>query len=248
MTLEEGIKDCVSKVLEDGTVERIVTEQLQKAIASAVESSMRCYGDVYKLIESKVKEMLVPAIEGYDFSQYVIKLDTVLSQIVNSTTLVDNKRILENFKELMKEDSLPKEMKASEVFKRWCKHVAQHVDTDGLEVDYDGEVAYEGVGVEMTVEHEERCNVSTVKYARILFTCEHDESLNFELRLFRLHDGDSWTVYHSVERLNIQALSHMSDFDVFLHNLVRLDCKLILDEGVMDDVVTPDKKPEANYS
>ena len=46
---------------------------------------------------------MTPTIERVSLDDYVVKLDAILTEIINSTNLVDNKEILGNFKSLMTE-------------------------------------------------------------------------------------------------------------------------------------------------
>ena len=65
----------------------------------------------------------MPFIEKYDMSDYIVKLDTVLTEIVNQTALVDNKRLLRNFQYLMTEPQ-EEEVKLSDLFREYEKYVA----------------------------------------------------------------------------------------------------------------------------
>ena len=49
------------------------------------------------------EQILVPFIESYDMSGYIVKLDTLLAEMVNKSVLIDNKNLLENFKFMMEE-------------------------------------------------------------------------------------------------------------------------------------------------
>ena len=61
---------------------------------------------------------MVPYIEKYDFSEYLPRLDTVLTEIVNSDACIENKKILENFKGLsIKQEE--KEMEVTDLFDAW---------------------------------------------------------------------------------------------------------------------------------
>lgn len=44
---------------------------------------------------------MTPVIERVNLDEYTVKLDAVLTEIINSTNLIDNKEILGNFKSLM---------------------------------------------------------------------------------------------------------------------------------------------------
>lgn len=91
---EEDIKKITDEILQDGTVDKIIRENIIKGFELAIERSFS-YGKLRDAIRKKIDEVLVPFIENYDMGEYIIKLDTVLSEIVNATTLVENKKILE---------------------------------------------------------------------------------------------------------------------------------------------------------
>ncbi|MEB8584056.1 hypothetical protein P4G63_29155, partial [Bacillus cereus] len=88
-----------------------------------------------KVIEEKVKSVMVPYLENYDYSNYITKLDSVLVDILKSSAL-ENKQLLSNFQELMI-PAAEKTIKVTDLFEKWKEHVEQNVETDGLEVDYD---------------------------------------------------------------------------------------------------------------
>jgi len=150
MNLENSIKDVITQKLEDGTVERLVGEQLEKGISEALNSLFGSWGDGSKIIENKLKEVIVPYLENYDYSKYILKLDSVLVEILENTAL-DNKEMLENFKDLMLPEDR-KTIKATEIFKEWQKKVAKDVDTSDLEINYDDRVSYQDVEVSLTFE------------------------------------------------------------------------------------------------
>lgn len=100
-TFEERIAKAVTEKLNDGTVEELVSDAVTKALKSSIEEQFRWNGDARKVIDEKVKEVMTPAIERVSLDDYVVKLDAVLAEIINSTNLVDNKEILGNFKSLI---------------------------------------------------------------------------------------------------------------------------------------------------
>lgn len=137
MNLENSIKDVITKKLEDGTVEKLVSEQLEKGVVNALDSLFRSYGDVTKVIEEKVKCVMVPYLENYDYSKYITKLDSVLVDVLKNSAL-DNKKLLENFKTLMVGESIREEIKMSDIFKKWCEYCENNVDKNELDFDYEG--------------------------------------------------------------------------------------------------------------
>lgn len=245
MNLEENIKDVIQTKLSDGTIEKIISDKLEKGINDAMDDLFRSYGDVGKVIKEKAKEVLIPAIESHDFSDHIVKLDTILTEIVNQTSLTENKKLLENFKELMIEDEEKKIIKTSELFEKYCRHVAANVDTSGLDVDTDDTPTYEAVHCTMEFEKEEGRSWSDFERANIIFECEEDEDVNFIIPVSRWSkfDGEQWSIRYE-SNPTIPSLRYMNEFEVFLAKLNRCSCKLIVDDYENDDYVTPNEEPE----
>lgn len=89
---DEDIKRITDEIMQDGTIEKVLREKVEKGFLEAIDSAFR-WGKLKEAIENRVKEILIPYVEAYDMSAYVIKLDTVLTDIVNQTSLQDNARI-----------------------------------------------------------------------------------------------------------------------------------------------------------
>lgn len=100
-TFEERIAKAVTDKLNDGTVEELVSDAVTKALKSSIEDQFNWKGEAKKIIDEKVKEVMTPVIERVNLDEYTVKLDAVLTEIINSTNLIDNKEILGNFKSLM---------------------------------------------------------------------------------------------------------------------------------------------------
>jgi len=244
VNLENSIKDVISKKLEDGTVERLVGEQLEKGINEALNSLFRSWGDGSKVIENKLKEVIIPYLESYDYSKYILKLDTVLVEILQNTTL-DNKNILENFKDLMTLEDR-ETIKVSEIFDKWMDYVAKEVDTSDLEVEFDDGPEYEYVNVTMEVVYDETRSWSNFKHATIVLECEHDEELNREIRISEFMSY-GWDI-NSTPITNISSLRGIDKFSIFLMRLAQSGTKIIIDEEYVDEGVRPEAEPEASFS
>lgn len=72
--MKEELLKIVQESLSSDDASEIVKEKFKKALESAIEDAFR-WGDAKHAIEKKVKEVMVPYIESYDFSEYLPKLD-----------------------------------------------------------------------------------------------------------------------------------------------------------------------------
>ena len=78
-TFDEDIKRITDEILSDGTVDQIIREKVTDGIEKAIASSFN-YGKLEKAVKERVEQVLVPFIESYDMSGYIVKLDTLLTE------------------------------------------------------------------------------------------------------------------------------------------------------------------------
>ena len=242
---DKKIAEVVSNKLNDGIVEKLIEKKLEDAISSALNDVFSYGGKGKKLLEDKLNEVIVPVIEGHNFNQYLTKLDTVLTELIKETNVQDNKKILSNFKGLMKED-MPKEIKISEIFETYCEYVAEDVDTSDLETYQDDGLYYEPVSASLEVEHEDNGWFnSRFDYCNLKLVCKEDEKLNCQIRLYKNKDEDTWEIYNRIDPLEINSLRYISEFEIFVMNLKRNYVSIIMDtEYECDDDIEPKEEPE----
>ena len=247
--MKEELLKIVQESLSSDEASEIVKRKFMKALESAIEDAFR-WGDAKHAIEEKVKEVMVPYIESYDFSEYLPKLDSVLTEIVNSDFCIGNKKILENFKDLMMEPE-QKEIKLTDLFKAWIKQCERDIDTEDLDIDYDDGVSYQYVECEMRFELEDKPSWSSVQRAVISFENEHDEKLNVEIPVSKWiwNNGkeEPYTL-SSYKDLTISSLRNLSEFEVLLLRLSRAKTAIVIDKEYDDSYIRPEKEPEASFS
>ena len=245
MTFEERIANTVKEKLNDGTVEKIIAEEMKKAIQSAVSRAFGWKGEIQNAIDEKVKEVIAPAIERSDLSAYVVKLDTILTEIINSTSLVDNREILENFKNLMTEPE--KKVTLEDVFGKYNEYVSRYVDTSELEVITDDEPAYADVNTKVEWRQMERQYGGEM--IELCFSCDEDRSLEKTVCLRNWFD-DGYKVYGFEDcssRVDLRSLRNIDSFELYLMTLKRAG-SVIWNIEDMEDGVEVEDTPEASWS
>lgn len=247
---DEDIRRITNEVLQDGTVDQIIREKVTDGIKGAISDSFG-YGKLRNVIKERVEQVLVPFIEKYDMSDYIVKLDTVLTEIVNQTALVDNKRLLQNFQYLMTEPQ-EKEIKLSDLFREYKKHVAENMETCGREVIFDdSEPEYEPMEAYFQLNPEDSCSWSSFDHAEIIFGVEEEdqqEELNRTIRILRYKkerkDGFKLSIDTDPD---LHSLTRIPDFDLLLMKLQRADVRIIIDEKQGSDDIFSENKPEATF-
>lgn len=246
--LEKRISEVIARKMNDGTIEKMVEEQLEKAIKTSLDDVFGYSGQGRKLLKEKFDSVMCPAIESHDFNKYVTKLDSVLTEIINNTSLAENKQILDNFSYLLKEEDI-KEIKLSEIFKQYCDYVSKNVDTSGLEVYTDDTPYYEMV--ESCMEVESESHIFSDNSYNIRFYCEQDENLEMKISLYKGYKGNYRILLirnYSDEDMDVQSLRYMNKFEVFLRKLKSSFVKIDIDCEDMSEEVEVEAEPEASWS
>lgn len=243
-TFEERIAKAVTEKLNDGTVEELVSDAVTKALKSSIEEQFRWNGDARKVIDEKVKEVMTPAIERVSLDDYVVKLDAVLAEIINSTNLVDNKEILGNFKSLMTEPDKDV-ISLEDVFEKYKEYVSKNIDTSELEIYTDDRPAYQNVTAEVTVDI--RTSMFGGRFCDLVFKCEEDEKLTKVIHLYE-SKSNRFSIARFKSELDINSLSHVDEFDIFIMRLDRAFCDIIDIMDMYDDDVEVEDEPEASWN
>lgn len=243
-TFEERIAKAVTEKLNDGTVEELVSDAVTKALKSSIEEQFRWNGDARKVIDEKVKEVMTPAIERVSLDDYVVKLDAVLAEIINSTNLVDNKEILGNFKSLMTEPDKDV-ISLEDVFEKYKEYVSKNIDTSELEIYTDDRPAYQNVTAEVTVDI--RTSMFGGRFCDLVFKCEEDEKLTKVIHLYE-SKSNRFSIVRFKSELDINSLSRVDEFDIFIMRLDRAFCDITDIMDMYDDDVEVETEPEASWN
>lgn len=224
MNLEESIKNVIAKELEKGIVEEVIQEQLKNSIEKAIEGMFGYCGSVKTVLEKQIESVMIPYIEQYDYSEYITKMDSVLVDVLKSSTL-DNKNILQNFSHLIDNSEDIKEVKISDIYAKWCENVERQVDQDKLEMDYDGGYATTSLVVE-----DMSNSWSDIKRYAVVFECGEDESLNVEfiISMWEKYDNTGYTIQGD-KIANLNTLRFIDEFQVYMMKLEQVSAKLIID-------------------
>lgn len=243
-TFEERIAKAVTDKLNDGTVEELVSDAVTKALKSSIEEQLSWRGDARNVIDEKVKEVMTPAIERVSLDDYVVKLDAVLTEIINSTNLVDNKEILGNFKNLMTEPDKDV-ISLKDVFEKYKEYVSKNVDTSKLEICTDDTPSYQNV--EVRVSADIRDNIFGRSFCDLVFKCEEDEKLTKEIHLYE-SEGNRFSIMRLKSELDINSLRCVDEFDILMMRLDRAFCDITDIMEMRDDDVEVEAEPEASWN
>lgn len=247
MNLEETIIKATTDKLSDGTVETLIEENIKNTISEVIRDLFR-WGDAEKVIKEKFKEVIVPAIESYDFSEYTQKLDVVMTDIVKNTVYSEHKAILDNFKSIMLPPKIER-VTVTEIFEKFKEYVSKNINTSNLKVCCEDRPYYSSPTVTMDITVEEKCKFinSSFKDAEISFECEEDDKLNFVLKIHKFDHEGKWNISSYGEHLDLCSLRYMGEFELYLFTLRTSSVEIIIDARNEIDEVEVEAEPECTF-
>ena len=251
--INNEISDIISDILEkDNLFRKTLEENLKKQITEAIEDSFK-WGDVNKIIKEKIKSVMVPAIEKYNFEKYITGLDQTLSSLITSE-FTDNNKILSNFKREMSASSIDN-LSLDNMFNEYKRYIAENIETTGRTVseDFSEGPEYEPVETIMSIERIESSYTSSSKERyNITFHIEDEDVRDpdeyaVEIELYR-YSFDKPDQYRIISMIDKSSLRQMSDFEAYVAGICSAGITITMtSERELSESVTPDEKPEATY-
>ena len=245
MGLENSIKEVLEKKLTDGTIEKLVENALEKGVKEALDSLTGYSGEIRKVVEEKMKATIVPFLDTYDYSKYLVTLDMTLTNLLKEISF-DNKRILENFKDLASEKEMKETITVEEIFEKWCEYVEKNVKTYDLEIDYDDGARYECVEVTGEIEEMEKRTCSIYENKKLFLECEQDEEMNFEI-MFKKYKEYDWEIDSETKNIDLTSLRRLNSFEIFLLKIKQNGTKIIMTGDYFEESIRPEEEPEPYF-
>lgn len=233
MNLENNIRDCISKELQNGVVEKVIKEQLEECITEAVRGVFGYNSKARKIVEEKLNDVMVPYLEAYDYSSSLVKLDYVLQEVLKNKSIT-NKRFLENFKDLMSNENSNEVISISDLYEKWQQMIKEDINT----YDIKGYDEYEGayLDIRMNCEEIDKPSWSSFEAYVVTFECEKFEQYNIEFTIDRYKNSEDKNFDLTVKlSQDLGSLRYMNSFQVHLLKLSQSYCKIELDEKYDND-------------
>lgn len=238
--MENLIKEVFEKKMADGSIEAIINKKIEELVSSSCDSLFRWDGLIKKQMEAKLKEIMGNVLEYSDFSNYTIKLTTLINSILPETALEDYKNIGESIKAVCgtKVPEYKEKVKLTEIFENYVKYIEDETfsrddfeDTSDIDEgsghincymeydNYEGKVTFKIEGVENADEYEK-----VIKIDRI--------------------SGDYHISRRNFKSMELNDLRHADKFELYLMVLSNCYAKLDIDKEETEDTASV----EVDYS
>lgn len=219
--------------LTNEQVNDALTQAMQSAIDKIAEQLFAYGSPARKVMEERLNALLIPQIERSNFSNQLVKVDTILNEIVSNCSAAEMSRHLQAFAKYT--EPLPSTGKVAITdimyyFGEWCASI---IDTQALDIDYDsGTPTYEPVTITASIEEEEPSRYSLANHATLCLKCEEDPDLNIYWPMTRWAKSEYWVL--SVKPSSFTDLVHASAIELHLAALANASAKVFIADGDLD--------------
>lgn len=229
-SIEERINETINEFLQSDYIENQVENALKDATKKACDDLTGWNSPISKIINENIKDVMVPIIEKYDYSQHVTKLDVVLAKVLQES-LKPNNEILEKFKKAT--EPTPETIDISDILTEYIKYKESNYDYDLIEDEiedyYDGDIFEIPCSIEVV-----RSGYLDNKYSLVLKNDYEDDIIEINLRK-GIYDNDFLITTDLA--YDLQGLNYLSDFEIYLLNLQRNFTKITWDRAVINDEI-----------
>lgn len=105
MTIEELMQKVLEDKLNDGSIEKIISDKIDSMIARTVEDAFSWSSPAYKQMKEQVTSLMCKCIEMSDFNDYTVKINEVLNNCFKETSLVQYKTLKDSLSMLLGNDN-----------------------------------------------------------------------------------------------------------------------------------------------
>lgn len=228
--IEERINETINEFLQSDYIEKQVENALKEATKKACDDLTGWGSPISKIINENIKDVMIPIIEKYDYSQHITKLDVVLAKVLQES-LKPNNEILEKFNKAI--EPAPESVDIKDILNEYIKYKESNYDynliEDEIEDYYDGDIFEIPCSIEVV-----RSGYLDNKYSLVLKNDYEDDIIEINLRK-GIYDNDFLITTDLA--YDLQGLNYLSDFEIYLLNLQRNFTKITWDKAVINDEI-----------
>lgn len=240
MDLEKMICDEVKNQINSTEFKENMQAEVKKMLDNIIRNLLSW--EIKEAIEKPLKDSMLEAIGNVSVSNYIPKIDYLLTSVIRESSVGHYRRITKNFKQLLTEET-PESMKVSELFKEYTEYCANWVNTSDLEIITDGDRAYyEDLNCKFLVKKND--NLFGNSKLILQFSCDEDTELNKEIVLLNNYRGEYRLPFANY---NLKSLRYLSRFEILSLRLAEKQTKIEVDIYDAEDCIEVNDEPEAYY-
>lgn len=234
--MEKLITKVFEEKMKDGSIEKIINEKIDDFVKNSLNELFAYNGVIKKQMKEKLEEVMGNVLETSDFSKYVIKLQTLINEVLPETALVDYKRIAQNITEVCgtKQPNSFSSIKMSEIFKKYQEFIGKETfNIDDIEdrINIDGS----SVSIDCKMELDDE---KILKFTLSEEDVNNADEYQYLIKLDRQKDNKYLiSYYNDFYQKRLSDLRYANSFELFILALKNNMVYLEEDKPYMEETV-----------
>lgn len=236
------------KMLSDGTIENMVKEAMQKQIENVIRDSFNAYrGQARELVQKKLEEIIIPALEESNFGKMTTKLSTVINDALVQSNVGAYAGVLDGLKAMAGVPAVQnfQTVKASEIFKEYMRYIEDYayliLDPDCCSEDEEDGSKHWNVTCSMEIQRDSEkptlrgwwnVELSCQCMEDGAFSEDGEEKLRFRFRIREAYQNKKRIVLDGPE--DLYDLTRVDRFALYLAQIRNHFCDIEIDETEME--------------
>lgn len=235
--MEDLIKKVYEEKLQNGSIEKIINDEIDKMVKSTCTSLFEWNGIIKKQMEEKIKDVMSNVIEKTDFSNYTQKLIYIINNTLPNTALADYSKIGELIENTCGKKALTYKdtVKLSNLFKMYCEYIENETFYESefeheIELDDEGDkTAYLDLNMEINP-----------RTKNIKFYIDESDLDPYTQRYYSFEvrkNNSTISIYCDKKVSNLSSISKFEMFLIMLSNnsvKIDFDCENLRKEVVVN--------------
>ncbi|MGD9679513.1 MAG: hypothetical protein AB7V16_14350 [Vulcanibacillus sp.] len=237
------MNDLLQKVYEqkltDGSFEAIISKQFDEMIKNVCNDLFSYNGAIKTEMKKQIAELMGGLIERTDFSQYVVKLETIINESLKNTKLEDYKRMVEGIKNIcgVKKTKYGEIVNISDLLEKYGEFIKHEIEEDDFgvgEINTDDGTKNAYLECSFTVSEDEEkkgyfCKTDQTK----IVTFDNEKSCDKEDTIIQFKLEKNYNGKYNVKidkDWTIRDLRYMPEFVVYLLELETSSVEINIDK------------------
>ena len=250
--MQDLINRVFDKKMQDGTIEKIVSEKIDEMIKNICHDQMNWNGQAKKAMEEKLNPIILQAVERSDLSDMVTKITMMSYASLRGSEVESYHDVLQAARTLfgandtlnaMREKRVVKLSEIFEKYKEYLQYIYDKDDFDELDICADGEKPTASIDCSLRVAEQDRYFAwNKPGYDVELHTDKSDDQKSGDIRFKLRYDytGSKLHLYGDFQSMPLTHLRNCPNFILYLAFIEREWIAVELDVEQEDDEVTFD--------
>ena len=241
-SIDSLITEILSKKLNDGTLEKMISDKIDETILKCIDSATGYSSESYGVLKNKIDSLICNSIESSNFDNYTVKITEILNKVLLESDLSTYKTISSNLNEILRKDenvTVCGQLDFMYILEKYSEYLKEHYKYekdafDAMDIMSD-EGEYTTISPSIDIQNISG-TYSTTKKFRIELSNDGPQADECTVNFYLIkYPGNSYFNLKSDVNSELHNFKNLTSMDIFLLKLDHNYCKINASENNLDN-------------